>query len=273
MYRQAIALDQQAGQRAHEVFARSSLADLLRMRGQLDDARTVCAQARALARAANDSGLPGVEVICAQVVLDRGDVDAAVASMTAITRTAGAAKDSFDAANAQLMLGQIALGRHRWVAARDSLKQSLQAWTISQEPAGQAVSQGLLALGYNALGNTAERDRAAARARALRSRVNGREEVLPLDIALAQLQGRTGDRSAAITALDALAKDANDRHWVGMALEANLAAPRLWQGSSNKGAQQAARDALTASARRLGFRWVLQRIALIDHAASTDGRY
>ncbi|MEO6927073.1 MAG: winged helix-turn-helix domain-containing protein, partial [Rhodanobacter sp.] len=273
MYRQAIELDQQAGQVAHEVFARSSLADLLRMRGELDGARDACAHARSAARAADYSDLSGVEVTCAQVALDRGDVDAAVASLTQVARTAVAAKDSFDAANAQLVLGQIALGRRDWVAARDLLRKSLQGWTVSQEPAGQAVSQGLLALSYDALGDTAERDRAVAQARELRGRINSRAEILPLDIALAQLEGSAGDRSAAITALDAIAKDSNDRHWVGMALEANLTALRLRHATSNELSENAARDALTARAKQLGFRWVLQRVALIGSAPSTVGRH
>lgn len=268
MYRQAIKLDQQAGQVAHEVFAISSLADLLRMRGELDEARAACAQARSAARTANYSDLSGVEVTCAQVALDRGDVDAAVASLTAVARTAVAAKDSFDAANAQLVLGQIALGRHDWVAARGFLRQSLQGWTNSQEPAGQAVSQGLLALSYDALGNTVERDRAIAQSRELRSRINSRAEMLPLDIALAQLQGRIEDRTAAIAALAKLANDANERHWVGMAFEAKLAALRLQQGEGNGRAEKVARDALTARAKKSGFRWILQRIALMERLPS-----
>ena len=271
MYRQAIGLDQQAGEVAHEVFAKSSLADLLRMRGELDVARDVCAQARSLARSVNDSGLAGVEVTCAQIALDRGEVDAAVSSMTRVARTAVAAKDRFDAANAQLVLGQIAVGRRDWGAARDLLRQSLLGWTISQEPSGQAVSQGLLAVSYDALGDTLERDRAVAQARELRSQVNSRAEVLPLDIALVQLQGQRGDPAASISALNALAKDANERHWIGMALEANLAALRLQQRDSDPAAEEAARRALKASAAKLGFRWVLQRVALIGHPVSRVG--
>ena len=267
MYRQAIALDQQAGQRAHEVFARSSLADLLRMRGDLDGARDACTQARAVAQTANDSGLFGVDVICAQVALDRGEVDQAVASLSTVARTAVAAKDSFDVANAQLVLGQIALGRHDWVVARDFLKQSLHGWADSQQPSGQAVSLGLLAISYDAVGNTVERDRAVAQARELRSRVNSREEVFPLDISLAELQGRTGDGTAAIITLNALAKDASNRHWVGMALEANLAALRLQRRDGNPAAGKDARDALTANASKHGFRWVLQRMAWIGQPA------
>ena len=201
--------------------------------------------------------LPVMLVTRAQVALDRGEVDAAVASMTRVSRTTFAAKHRFDAVNAQLVHAQIAVGRSDWDAAPDLLKQSLQGWTISQEPAGQAVNQDLLALSYDALGDAVERDRAVAQARELRSRVNNRAEVLPLDIALVQLQGHGRNPAAAISALSARAEDANDRHWVGMALEANLAALRLQQRGSDPAAEKVARRALKASAGRLGFRWVL----------------
>jgi len=271
MYRQAIVLDQQAGQRAHEIFARSSLADLLRMRGELDQASEVCARARSLARAANDSGLPGVEITCAQVALDRGDVDAAVASLSQIARTASASKDTFDAANAQLVLGQIALGKNEFGKARDLLKQSSDGWRMSQEPAGQAVSQGLLALSYDGLGDTTRRDQAVAQARELRSRVNNRAEVLPLDIALAQLKG-DADGAGAIATLASLARDANERHWVGMAFEAELSGLRVQQAVGDAASARATRDGLAARAQKSGYRWVLQRIAWIAPPRSGTGR-
>ena len=267
MYQQAIALDRQAGDQGHLVYAISTYADLLRGRGELDRAHDMCAQAmsaeRALPGSANSAG---VEVICAQVALDRGDVDAAVASLTGVAQKAAVAKDTFDAANAQLLLGQIALGRQQWSAARGVLQQSLQGWVASQEPSGQSVCEGLLALTYAALGDSVARDRAAARARELRSRVNQRFEVLPVDIALAELQGDSGDRDAAITALNELADDAMKRQWMGMALEARLAAVHLLERGSDRTAAKAARDALTTDARKAGFGWVDQRLAMTQAA-------
>ncbi|MEO6967321.1 MAG: winged helix-turn-helix domain-containing protein [Rhodanobacteraceae bacterium] len=261
MYRQAIALDERAGSVSHRVFALAAYADLLRERGELDRANEVCTQARSSARALNDPGQSaGVDVICAEIALDRGEVDAAVTSMTALATTATTAKDTFSAANAQMIIGQIALGRQQWTRARDALQQSLAGWTATQEPAGEAVTSGLLALCYAALGDTAARDRAVAQARELRSRVNERAEVLPLDIALAELQGMTGPPDAAITALQALADDADKRQWIGMALEARLAALRLQERGGDPAVAKAARVALTASARKLGYGWVLQRL-------------
>jgi DNA-binding winged helix-turn-helix (wHTH) protein/Tfp pilus assembly protein PilF len=261
MYQQAIALDRQAGERAHLIFALSSYADLLRMRGELDRARDACAQAVSAATTLHDhaqSASAGFE--CAQIALDRGEVDAAAASLRAIARDAVAARDSFDAANAQLVLGQIAMGDRDWAHARDLLQQSLRGWTASDEPAGQAVSEALLALCDVALGDVAASDRAAARARELRSRTNQRGEVLLLDIALAELQGETGDRHAAMTALQSLADDAGKRQWQGMELETRLAALRLLERGADSAATRTAYDALAADARSRGFGWVLQRM-------------
>ncbi len=261
MYQQAIALDRQAGERAHLVFALSSYADLLRMRGELDRAHDTCAQAVSAAAALHDPAQStGAGFECAQIALDRGEVDAATASLRNIAQDALAAHDSFGAANAQLVLGQIAMGHRDWAQARDLLQHSLQGWTVSDEPAGQAVSEALLALCDVALGDVAASDRAAAHARELRSRTNQRGEVLLLDIALAELQGRTGDRHAAMTALQSLADDAGKRHWPGMELETRLAALRLLERDADPAATNAAYDALAASARSRGFGWVLQRM-------------
>ena len=99
----------------------------------------------------------------------------------------------------------------------------------SDEPAGQAVSEALLALCHAALGDIAASNRVAARARELRSRTNQRGEVLLLDIALTELQGNTGARQAAVA--------------------------------------RTACEALAASARRRGFGWVLQRMTGIRWAS------
>lgn len=261
MYQRAIALDRKTDERAHLIFALSSYADLLRVRGELDSARETCKQASSAAAMLHDpvqSTNAGFE--CAQVALDRGEVDAAAASMRLIARRAIAAHDSFNAANAQLVLGQIAMGRRDWVQARDLLRQSLQGWTVSDEPAGQAVSEALLALCHAALGDVAASNRAAAHARELRGRTNQRGEVLLLDIALAELEGETGDRSAAVTALQTLADDADKRQWLGMEFETRLAALRLQERGGDPAVTKTAYDALATSARSHGFGWVLQRM-------------
>ena len=261
MYQQAIALDRQAGERSHLVFALSSYADLLRMRGELDRARDTCTEAVSAAAALHDPApSTGAGFECAQIALDRGEVDAATASLRTIAQNAIAAHDSFDAANAQLVLGQIALGHRDWAQARGLLQQSLQGWNASDEPAGQAVSEALLALCDVALGDVTASDRAAARARELRSRTNQRGEVRLLDIALTELQAETGDRHAAVTALQSLADDAGKRQWLGMELETRLAALRLLERDADRAAAKSAYDALAASARSRGFGWVLQRM-------------
>lgn len=264
MYQQAIALDRQAGAQGHLAFALSTYADLLRGRGELDRAQGICTQALAAARAlADPDSQAGVEVICAEIALDRGDVDPAAASLAEVAKKAAAAKDSVDAANAKLLLGQIAMGQQHWGDARALLQQSLQGWTANQEAAGQAVSEGLLALCYTSLGDVAARDRAVVHARELRSLVNQRAEVLPVDIALAEVQGMSGARDTAIAALQALADDADKRRWVGMALEARLAALDLQERGGDPAAARQAHDALATRARRLGFGWLEQRMALM----------
>jgi DNA-binding winged helix-turn-helix (wHTH) protein/tetratricopeptide (TPR) repeat protein/TolB-like protein len=262
MYRQALALDQQSGQRAHHVFVLAAYSDLLRQRGDLDQATTICQNGVTEAKALNDpEQLINIRSECAQIALDRGDVDAASTVFQSIAQQASVSGDTFSLANAKLLLGQIALGRQRWPEARDALKISLDNWTTSQETAGEALSTGLLALCYSATGDTAARDKAMASARDLRGRINQRQEILLLDITLAQLQADVAPRSNAVAALQTLADDAARRGWPGMALEARLAQVQVLEHGNDPVAAGRSRDALLKDAHARGYGWIAQRLA------------
>lgn len=262
MYRQAIQLDQQAGEQTHLAFAQASYADLLRMRGQLDQADAMCKQAQATeAKLALADRKLNADFECAQVALDRGDVASADAVLKTIVTRALASKDAFDAANARGVLGQIAMGRGQWVEARAALQQALQGWSALKEVPGEATSAALLAVCADALHDTAARDQLAAQARSLRARVTARAEVFELDVALAELQGTTGQPEASLAALRTLATDATQRQWPGLAFEARLAELRVLEHGGDRAAIAAARTALLADARHSGFGWVAQRAA------------
>lgn len=257
MYREAIALDRQSGARAHLVFALASYADVLRMRGELDQARNLCMQAQAGARALKDASQATLaDFECAQVALDRGEVEKASAAFAALERQAVSAKDNFGAANAQLEMAQIAMGRGQWKMASQSLQTALQGWRADKEAAGEATAGALLALCEAELGDVPARDRSRAAAHDLRGRITQRAEVFQLDIALAEVSGLAGDAPGALRALQALTADATDRHWVGLAFEARLAARRLLERTGDREGAKATLAALEADAKRLGFGWI-----------------
>lgn len=275
MYQQAIVLDKQSNSGAHLAFTLFSFADMLRMRGQLVQAYDICAQARTASHEARDDLLSeGIDFECAQIELDRGKVEEASTVLAAIEQKAVTVHDAFYAANAQLVLGQIAMGRGQWNTARIHLESSLQSWQVSKEAAGEATLNALLALCYEKLGDGAARAQAATRARDLRGRVTQRAEVFEVDIALAELQGEIGKIDAAIATLQTLAGDAAKRHWVGYSFEARLSAQRLLDRNPGGGRlAKASRDALRADAQRMGFGWVTQRLALMpSEAAGSDAR-
>jgi uncharacterized protein HemY len=206
---------------------------------------------------------------CAQIALDRGEVDAAVTSFESLESKAIAGKDDFDAANAQLVLGQIDMGRRQWRAARDALRKSLQGWAAQKETPGEATTQALLALCDSALGDTAARDQAAARARDLRGRITQRQEVLYLDIALAELQADAGRPDAALASLHSLTDAAARRHWLGYAFEARLATQWVMERRTDHGGAKVSRDTLAADAREAGFGWVGLRLAAMSTPRGT----
>ncbi|MBN8737525.1 MAG: winged helix-turn-helix domain-containing protein [Xanthomonadales bacterium] len=264
MYRAAIALDRQAGARGHLAFALSTYADLLRVRGDLQAARAACAQAQETEQALDASSrTQAVAFECAEVALDRGDVDAAASSFMKIESLAAAARDDFTAANAQLVLGQIAMGRRQWRDARGVLQKSLSGWIAQQEKTGEATAQGLLALCDAELGDTAARGTAHARARELRAGINQRQEAFTLDVALAELAGTDDSPDQALASLRSLTDEADRRHWIGYAFEARLAQVRLLERGGHDVIAKTTRDALNTDARKAGFGWVGQRAALL----------
>jgi DNA-binding winged-HTH domains len=261
MYRQALALDEQAGSKAHHVFALAAYADLLRERGELDLARSTCAQGQAEATALGDpEQITSIRFECAQIALDRGEVDAVSATFTELADKAKAAGDTFTLANSQLMLGQIAMGQSRWTQARNALRISLDGWTASQEPSGQAEAEAMLALCYAALHDTGARDNAAARARDLRSQINQPQEILTIDITLAQLADQL-DAQADTDVLQSLGADALRRQWRDLAMEAQLAVVQLLERRHATQAAAKAYATLWQDAGKYGFGWVQRRLA------------
>lgn len=265
LYRQAIALDEQAGDRGHRVFALSTLTDLLRVRGELVEAGHACEQAQSEARALADTAA-GDEALfqCAQVALERGDVDIAAAQFTEAEAHSKAASNVLMPPNAELSLASIDMGRRNWAPARAHLQSAIDGWVKADVATGEAVAQSQLALCEAALGNGAARDHAAARARDLRKGINERGEMIAVDIALAQLRGESGERDAATASLRDLAVDARGRDWVEASLDAQLAEYELL--SINHASAEAVRLAadITAVAHEHGFLWVLARL----HAAA-----
>ncbi|HET7930560.1 MAG TPA: winged helix-turn-helix domain-containing protein [Rhodanobacteraceae bacterium] len=269
MYREAIQLDQKAGEDAQFAFAQASYADLLRMRGQFDQAEAMCKQAQATEGklAAGERKLRA-DFVCTQIQLDRGDVAGADAALRTLVTRALAGKDAFDAANARSVLGQIAMGRGQWVEARAALQLALDGWAALKEKPGEATAAALLAVCAQALHDTKARDQLAAQARSMRAGINARAEVFQLDVALAELQGASGQREPSLAALDKLAADASQRQWPGLAFEARLAALRVLEHGSDHAAIRSARAALLADARHAGFGWVVQRATAAPQHAS-----
>ncbi|MGH8212499.1 MAG: winged helix-turn-helix domain-containing protein [Rhodanobacteraceae bacterium] len=261
MYREAIELDRQSGERSHLAFALANYADLLRTRGELDAARDACSQAQR-AQLEAPSHTPAADFECAQIALDRGEVAQAAAAFTRIEQDSIAAKDGFYVANSQLVLGQIAMGRLRWADASDFLRRSRDGWAAAQAPPGEATASALLALCAAAQNDAAARDAALKRAGDLRSQVTMHQEVLYLDIALAELQAQLGHPAQALVALRGYTDDAQKRRWIGYAFEARLAILHVLEHGNDAAAIKSARDALASDASKAGYEWVGERVAV-----------
>jgi DNA-binding winged helix-turn-helix (wHTH) protein/tetratricopeptide (TPR) repeat protein len=260
-FRRALVLDETANERTHRAFTLFSLAYMLRLRGELAEAQRLCAEAQvAYAALADIAGQGASALTCAQIALDRGDVDAAESSLRIARDDAQKIGDVMTVANADLVDGEIALGRQQWTTANGHFAVAEQGYAGADLVAGQAIAASLLALSDAAIGNTAGRDRALARARALRSRITERQEVFQVDVAMAELRGRSGHYDEALAALQSLASDAQKRKWIAGSLEAKLAAVQLAAARRDTARFERMRGELAVAAAHDGFGWVLQRM-------------
>ncbi|HEY2445165.1 MAG TPA: winged helix-turn-helix domain-containing protein [Rhizomicrobium sp.] len=260
-FRQAANLDATIGAHGHRGFTLYSLSDILRLRGALTDARAMCADAQAEYAKVSDPVVHlAADFECAQISLDRGDLAGAEAGLRRARDAAVQSGEMMMVGNADLTLGQIRMGKGEWAPAASYIESAIREYGSAELTTGEAVALSLDALCDAALGKTRERDNAAARARELRSRINERQEVIQADIALAELQGETGQREQAIEQLRNIADDARKRQWQNWALEADLASARVLAAGGETTRANALRTSIAATARKLGFGWVLQRL-------------
>ena len=258
-YREVVALAARAGHQ--NSWGLANIADVQRMRGELDAARETCARAMAEAAPLTD---PQFAVfagfVCASIESDRGNAAAARAGFEEVIRRVGSGGDNTYRDNSQMELAQLDMDEGRWTAARERLQPASRGFAAAEERTGEADAEAMLALCAQALGDTAARDKALERARTLRHSMTTRQEVYVVDIALARLDGTSSAGPKPTERLLALAADAEQRHWLGWALEAKLAAWELLHAEHASGADALRRD-IESTARHHGFGRILRLLA------------
>jgi DNA-binding winged helix-turn-helix (wHTH) protein/tetratricopeptide (TPR) repeat protein len=258
-YREVLALGERVGAASDDVWTLANYADVLRLRGDFDAAEETCRRGKETVRHIGDPQFAIVIVFtCAEVALDRGDVAGAEDGLAHAMALAKSANDLLMQPNIDMTIAQIEMGQHRWADARVRLERSADQFAKAEVNTGGADAEALLALCADALGDVAARDRAAAHAKELRRGITERLEVLVVDWALAVLRARSGD-AAGIADLRAMADDAEERHWLGWALESRLAAVEALRDRHDPAAAALAAK-VASTARAKGFGWVLARL-------------
>jgi DNA-binding winged helix-turn-helix (wHTH) protein/tetratricopeptide (TPR) repeat protein len=227
-YREVTALTERSNNRGGHVWSLATYADTLRMRGELSEAVGVCAQAQANAASLSDPQFTIYATFtCGLLSLDRGEYAAARSAFETTARFSKNHVSNVYEANAEMMLGQIELEESRIPGACERLRHAAELFAAIDASTGEADARAELAICAARSGDTAERDRALARAKLLRTGITSKQEIYFVDIAVAQLADGTQQRAAAIAQLRELAADAGRRHWLAWSLEAKLAAWRL----------------------------------------------
>ena len=265
-YREVVALDTRAG---HQVsWPLANIADVQRMRGELDAARETCARAMAEAAPLTDPQFAiYAGFTCALIESDRGEVAAARSGLEEVIRRVGHGGDDTYLHNAQMMLAQLDMDEGHWSAARERLQQASRGFAAAEERTGEADAEAMLALCAQALGDAAARDQALQRARTLRQSMTSRQEIYVVDIAVARLSDASHANPQAADRLLALAADAEQRHWLSWALEAKLAAWQLLRARRASGAARLRQD-IENTARRHGFGRILRLLEQPDSTAA-----
>lgn len=267
-YREVIDLTERSHDAGSHVWSLAANADVLRIRGELDDAQKTCALAQTEAAALSDPQFAIYSMFtCALVAVDRGEPGAARLLLEKVGQLSQSSGDAVYAANTQLLFGQIEFDAAQWAPAQEQLRRAAKAFAIAGASTGEADAEALLALCAQALKDPAERDRAAARARELRTAITSKQEVYLVDIALARLATRGPQRSEAIAKLRELADDAQSRHWISWSFEARLAEWQLLNAEDNKVPASQARTDLAAAARARGFNRILALLNNSQQAA------
>ncbi|WP_347260568.1 protein kinase [Rudaea sp.] len=262
--RAASELDGRLGAREDRLFMLANLSDAYRLRGQLDEAQKYCSLARAeLSPTGSPFAAASVNYNCAALALDRGESAEGAAELEQAMTIGAQINDNWSLTNGAVVLAGIDISKGDWEAARQRLAATAARLPPDDFPIGEANVLAWLSLCEGRLGHVAERDRAMARARALRSRITSSYTVFAADLALAQLRGIVDGRAAGIAALESLADDAERRSWLALALEARLPLLPLLQQSDAPMAEEL-RNRTESAARRYGFKWVSTRLAKSD---------
>lgn len=258
-YREVIALNEKVSDRGGYIWSLATLADVERLRGALDEALSDCRRAQAKAAELSDPQfLIYSNFTCATVEFDRGDASAARATLREVIETASNARYQASIENARVLLAQMDMDERAWATARDRLRQASRGFAADEVETGEADADALLALCAQALGDRAQREQAASRARQLRESITSRQEVFQVDIALAQLEAVRD--SSGVDKLLSLAADAAQRHFIAWSLEARLAAWEVLRARKSGADADAVREQLQADARKAGFGRILNRL-------------
>jgi DNA-binding winged helix-turn-helix (wHTH) protein/Tfp pilus assembly protein PilF len=256
--RDAAALDTRIGAHSHRAFSLLSLADFLRLRGELKEAKTVCAQAQAEYADVKDVfSNATADYECAIIALDLGDIEEVEKDLAHTRQEAVKIKQSMTLGNVDTTQAQIWMGQEKWREAAKLLTQADREFGTGGLQTGQSTAESLLALCQFTLGDK-QSATTLAHAKELRGRINERQEVLQNDIAFAELEGQAGDVSDSVKQLEALAVDARTRYWPGWALEAELAELRILRRGGNSRADEL-RLAIAREAKAKDYGWVLAR--------------
>jgi tetratricopeptide (TPR) repeat protein len=262
-YREVTTLTERSGDRGGHVWSLATNAEMMRLRGDMTEARATCVQALSEAsRLSDPQFLVYSTYTCALVELDGGHSDTAVAMLEQVERASEASNNSIYLANAGLTLAQIDMEQGHCDKALIKLGKAVEGFVQTETKTGQAEAEALRATCYQQIGNAQQRDTSLASARSLRAAITSRLEIYSVDIVAAQLGFAEGRHSDAIAKLNSIAADAAHRHWLRWSMEAQFAAWRMAAINGDRTSAQRLRKKLQESAQQHDMGRILARIQI-----------
>lgn len=255
-FREVVQLNERSGHQT--AWPLSNVADVQRLRGELDAARSTCEQSQTQAATLSDPQFIVFSTFtCGLIAADQGDASRARAQFNEVLKRAKTGGAATYVWNSQMTLGQLDMDDGRVANACALLSQARDGFAAAEERTGEADASALLAQCEQARGDLKASEAALTHAKDLRRAITARQEVYLVDIVSARLSGNGPD---ALRALLKIAADAEQRRFVGWALEARLAA---WQVAQARALPETSRlrGELDSDARQHGYGRILRLLA------------
>ena len=248
--------------KAGVALALTDLADVSRLQGNLEASRATCAQAKAAAEAAGDKDAQGHAAFSlGEVLEDEGDLAGARLAYERSLALRNEAGEIQAVGESRVALARLSVEDGRPAEAEAELRTRTEQFRKEHQADDELRAAVVLISGLEAQGKLASAREEVARAEPLSARSQNVPVRLRFELASGHLLAASDQRESSREPLLRVLKQARDRGFVGIELDARLALAELDREAGNTSTARAELASLEATARSKGYGVVAKRAA------------